>query len=199
MAWILNLCLSVVMIVCILMSLTSGLWGNLIMIFNVIMAGLIATNYFEPLAGWLDSQMPSYTYLCDFIAFWAIFALSVVVLRAITDTLSRVKVRFKKPLEMGGGLFAGAILGWVMVCLVLFSLHTAPLGYTFFRDGFNPETKMYFGMGPDQQWGGFAGGQSDADNGPLTAGVKFDMPTYRVWYAARRANFEKESELRTKG
>ena len=59
MAWILNLCLVIIFLVCLLMSLASGLWGNLIMVFNVILAALIATNYFEPLAGWLDGRWPA--------------------------------------------------------------------------------------------------------------------------------------------
>ena len=56
MAWTLNVCLAIVFVVCVLMSLASGLWGNLIMIFNVLLAALIATNYFEPLAAWLAEQ-----------------------------------------------------------------------------------------------------------------------------------------------
>ena len=46
MAWLLDVCLVIIFLVCLLMSLASGLWGNLIMIFNEIIAGLIATNYF---------------------------------------------------------------------------------------------------------------------------------------------------------
>ena len=199
MTWLLNLCLTIVMVVCILMSLTSGLWGNLIMIFNVILAGLIATNYFEWLAGWLDKQMPSYTYLWDFSAFWAIFALSIIVLRAITDTLSRVKVRFKKPVEISGGLVCGAIVGWMMVCLALFSLHTAPLSIRFMDGGFKPEENMYFGTAPDRFWGRFAAGQSNTENGALAAGEEFNLLRYLGWYALRRAAFESEPELRTRG
>jgi hypothetical protein len=187
------------MIVCILMSLTSGLWGNLIMIFNVILAGLIATNYFEWLAGWLDKQMPSYTYFCDFVAFWVTFALAVIVLRAITDTLSRIKVRFKKPVEIAGGLVCGAIVGWLMVCLTLFSLHTAPLAIRFMDGAFKPEEDMYFGTAPDRFWGRFAAGQSNTENGALAAGENFDLNRYLIWYAQRRAAFETEPEARTRG
>ncbi|MEX2141323.1 MAG: CvpA family protein [Pirellulales bacterium] len=198
MAWILNLCLVIVFLVCVLMSLASGLWGNLIMIFNVMLAALIATNYFEPLAGWLDGQMPSYTFFWDFLAMWGIFALSVVVLRAITDTLSRVKVRFKKPLEVAGGLVCGAVVGWLMVCFTLFSLHTAPLAHIFLRGGFSPGTNMFFGMAPDRIWGRFAAGQSDSEGGALTAGEEFSLYSYMERYATRRAAFEMEPEMRTK-
>jgi hypothetical protein len=198
MSWILPLCLVIVFLVCVLMSLASGLWGNLIMIFNVILAGLIATNYFEPVAVWLDGQMPSYTFFVDFLAMWGVFALSVVVLRAITDILSRVKVRFKKPVELAGGLACGAIVGWLMVCFTLFSLHTAPLAHTFLWGAFVPGEDMFLGMAPDRMWGRFAAGQSDAENGALTAGEEFSLYGYMERYAMRRAAFELEPEMRTK-
>jgi hypothetical protein len=198
MAWILNLCLVIIFLVCLLMSLASGLWGNLIMIFNVILAALIATNYFEPLAGWLDGQMSSYTFVLDFVSIWLIFALAIVILRAITDTLSRVKVRFKKPVELVGGLVCGGIVGWLMICFTLFSLHTAPLGVTFLGGGFNPGAKMFFGMAPDQQWLKFAREQSNPDNGPLTAGEPFEPLRYMLFYAGRRAQFQLQPEIRTK-
>lgn len=198
MAWILNLCLVIIFLVCLLMSLASGLWGNLIMIFNVILAALIATNYFEPLAGWLDGQMSSYTFVLDFVAMWLIFALAIVILRAITDTLSRVKVRFKKPVELAGGLVCGGIVGWLMICFTLFSLHTAPLGLTFLGGGFNPGAKMFFGMAPDQQWLKFARQQSHPEDGPLTAGEAFLPERYILFYAGRRAQFQLQPEIRTK-
>jgi hypothetical protein len=198
MAWILNLCLVIIFLVCVLMSLASGLWGNLIMIFNVLIAALIATNYFEPLAAWLDEQMPSYTFFWDFLAMWGIFALAVIVLRAITDTLSRVKVRFKKPVEVAGGLICGAIIGWLMVCFALFSLHTAPLAPFFMKGGFNPAANMFFGIAPDRQWARFAQGQSDADSGPLSAGDEFNTQRYLAWYLVRRFQFALEPEMRTK-
>jgi hypothetical protein len=180
------------------MSLASGLWGNLIMIFNVIVAALIATSYFEPLADFLEEQMPTYKFFVDFLAMWAIFALSAIVLRTITDSLSRVKVRFKKPVEMGGGLFCGAVIGWLMVCFTLFSLHAAPLGQTFFGGGFVPGTDMFLGMAPDRQWGRFAQGQSNVESGPLTAGQAFNMQAYMENYLKRRAAFEAEPGLRTR-
>jgi hypothetical protein len=199
MAWILDLCLVIIFLVCLLMSLASGLWGNLIMVFNVILAALIATNYFEPLAGWLDGQMASYTYLLDFLAMWLIFALAIVVLRAITDMLSRVKVRFKKPVELAGGLVCGGIVGWLMICFTLFSLHAAPLGETFLGGGFNPGTNMFFGTAPDRLWGRFAAGQSDDESGALSSGEEFGLNRYLTFYKQRRAAFEREPELRTKG
>ena len=170
MAWILYVCLIAILLICVIMSLASGLWGNLLMIFNVILAGLIATSYFEPLARWLENQMPSYTYLLDFIAIWAVFAVAAAVLRVATDTLSRVKVRFKKPVELAGGLFCGGVMGWIMICFTLFSLHAAPLALAFMHGGFDPLANMFFGTAPDRQWMRFARTASDVESGPLKIG-----------------------------
>ena len=35
-----------------------GIWGNVLTLINVILAALLATTMFEPLADWLESQMP---------------------------------------------------------------------------------------------------------------------------------------------
>jgi len=196
MTWVLYLCLIVIFAVCVIMSLASGLWGNLLMIFNVILAGLIATSYFEPLARWLENQMPTYTYLWDFVAIWVVFSLAAGLLRALTDTMSRVKVRFKKPVELAGGLLCGAIIGWLMICFTLFSLHTAPLAEQFMGGAFNPGQNMFFGLAPDRRWGRFAAGQSDP--GRLGAGEEFKLNEYLFYYKTRRAAFELEPAMRVK-
>ena len=148
MGWLLNIILLLIWLACVIMSLASGLWGNVIMVFNVVIAALVATNYFEPVADFLDKQMPSFTYFWDFVAIWLLFAAVCGVLRTFTDTLSKVRVRFKKPIEIGGGLFFGAAVGWIMVCLTLFSLHASPLHPAFLGGGFNPFERMFFGTAP---------------------------------------------------
>jgi hypothetical protein len=197
MDWLLNISLIVIFLICVLMSLASGMWGNLIMFFNVILAALIATSYFEPLAGFLEKQLPSFTYLWDFIALWGLFAASTMVLRTLTDLLSRVKVRFKKPVELVGGLLCGALVGWVMVCFTLFTMHTSPLA-PFFMDGaFKPGQKMLFGLGPDLSWISFARQQSNPEKGALSgASSRADMfdpdGMFIARYGVRRGMFARE-------
>jgi hypothetical protein len=134
---------------------------------------------------------------------WLLFAAVCGILRAITDTLSRVKVRFKKPIELGGGLFFGAVVGWIMVCFTLFSLHASPLHTTFLGGGFQPYERMFFGLAPDRQWGAFAAGQSK--DGPLASeDEQFELVGtstkrgYVYSYNARRENFSKEKTTRVK-
>ncbi len=177
MEFVLTLILLLVFVACVIMNTTSsssGLWSNLLLLFNVLLAGLLATNYYEKLAAYLDKEMPSFTYLWDFVALWLIFAVSAGVLRAFTDLVSRVKVKFRKPVEMIGSIFLACWIGWIMVCFTAFSLHTAPLARNFLGGGFQPtpQSSMFLGLAPDRRWMSFAHKMSRPDSGSLAAGGK---------------------------
>ncbi len=131
---------------------TEGMWGNAIRLINVTTAGLLATNFFEPVADWMEGMMPSYTYMCDFIALWGLFAVLIIVFRLATDNLSKVKVRFLKLADKIGSGVLAAWVGWVVVSFALMSLHTAPLAKNFMAEGFQSGESMFFGFAPDQQW-----------------------------------------------
>ena len=150
----LNLVLLLVFFACAAFMFNAGLWANALTLINVVTAALIATNLFEPLAEYLSQQMPSYTYVWDFVSLWAVFALALSVMCGLTDVLSRVKVKFKRPVDTAGGMFFACWVGWMMVCFTTFSLHTAPLARNFLQGQFQetPDTKMFFGMAPDVQW-----------------------------------------------
>ena len=55
---------------------------------------VLATNFFEPVAGFLEGILPSLKYYWDFPAIWGLFALFVVVLETAAKQASQVKVRF---------------------------------------------------------------------------------------------------------
>jgi hypothetical protein len=135
-----------------------GCWSNGITLINVIIAGLVAFNFFEPLAGYMDSQMSAgeytYSYLCDFLALWGVFALTLGLLRLATDSLSKLKVRFIPPVEQTGRVILGLWAGWVFVCFTAATLHTAPLPVNSFRESFDrkPDEGLFFGFAPDRLW-----------------------------------------------
>jgi hypothetical protein len=194
----------VILFGCVAMIFAEGLWGAAIMFFNVVTAAMLATILFEPTANWFNSMFgPSYTYFWDFLAIWAVFALSLVVLRIITDMLSRHKVRFKKPVDIIGGVFFAAWIGWILIQFTLFSLHTAPLARNSFDGGFQaePDSRMFLGLGPDRNWLAFihtlsAGGSLSRDEPEAHT---FDpQADFILKYAARRAAFEKEPAMRVK-
>ncbi len=175
-----------------------GLWTNFIMFFNVIMAALIAMNYWEPISNKLDEWDGSFTYIWDFLAIWLVFAVSLGILRLITDRLSTVRVRFFKPVEIFGGIFFGLWTGWIMVCFTLATLHMAPLVKNSFGGDFQPklEDRMFFGIGPDIKWLAFCQKLSDGayQNSPA---YEFDPQGDFVHrYNDRRTQVAKEPDLR---
>src|SRR5215467_2749690 len=101
----------IIFALCVAFTFNEGLWGAAILFFNVLMAAVLATIFFEPAANWLESMMSGYTYWCDFVAAWLCFALFLVILRLASDLTSRHRVRFKKPVDIAGGLFFAAWIG----------------------------------------------------------------------------------------
>jgi hypothetical protein len=202
--------LFLVMLICVAMCWNEGLWGNAITLINVMLAAMIATNYYEPLASFIDDQMPSYTYLWDFLSIWLLFAVVFGVLRAITDTLSKTKVRFKMPVEHAGRILLAFMVGYVMMAFTAMTLHMAPLGERPFRGAFGRVEKgiltdkampSYFvGLSPDRQWLGFMHGRS-GEGGALSRWAvfgwkkrQFDPEGRFIFkYAARRKKLEEHN------
>jgi len=187
----------VVFAVCMAFVFNEGMWGAAITFVNVLLAAVLATNLFEPLANWLESMMPGLTYLWDFVAVWLSFALCLVILRLVTDLISRHRVKFKKPVDIGGGIFFAAWTGWLMMQFTLFTLHLAPLSRNFMGFQEKPETRMFFDLAPDRIWLSFIHAQSAggalARTPPATdpnAHVFDPQGEFILKYAARRKQFE---------
>jgi hypothetical protein len=141
-----------IMFFCVAFVFNEGLWSAAVLLINVLLAGIIAVNFFEPLANWFDSMMPSLTYFWDFLSVWICFSLALVALRLTTGFLSRHRVRFKRPVDVGGGVFFAVCVGWVMMQFTLFTFHLAPLGRNFLGFQQQPDTRMIFGLAPDRTW-----------------------------------------------
>jgi hypothetical protein len=186
--------LLVIFLGCLGMLLAEGMWSNAIRLVNTVLAALLATNFWEPLAKWLDEQGSSYTYYWDFLALWGLFCVFLVVFQLATSFISRVKVKFLKIADRIGSAVFGALTSWVMVCFIVFTLHTAPLARNFMWGGFDPDARMLMGLGPDRMWLGFASRQSQGtycrygDGDQVCA---FDASRFVSTYADRRAALEK--------
>lgn len=199
---ILTIALVVIFICCLAFVFNEGLWGAAIMFFNVMTAALLATNLFEPVANWILGMAPSFVYLADFIALWGVFAVSLLLMRVITDFLSRHRVRFLKQIDVGGGVFFAAWIGWIMVQFTLFSLHTAPLSRNFLEFQEKPDTRMFFHLGPDRNWLAFMHSMSkdgalarDPPANHAEAYVFDPQADFILRYGAQRKQLEKEKGL----
>jgi Colicin V production protein len=182
----------------------AGIWTNFLTLVNVVTSALLAVNYFEPLAIYLQGLDGSYTYLLDFLSLWGIFGASMAILRAITDAISKVKVKFIKQVDLGVGIALACWVGWVLVCFTATTLHTAPLSRNYLGFQKMPETRLLFGLAPDHRWLGFVQKESQGalyrnvsvkhPDGAITKGNPFDpQGEYVFKYAERRARFEKEA------
>jgi uncharacterized membrane protein required for colicin V production len=204
---ILNGILILIFIISFALLFGQGIWSNVLTLINVILAALLATAFFEPLATYLDSQMPTFTYIWDYLALWGLFAIFYIIFRTASDALSKTRVRFKQIVDLAGGSFFALWTSWVLVCFTTMSLHTAPLARNAFMGSLQPtpEARMFFGLAPDQQWLGFtqkisAGAFSTSPPEGVTGendSNVFDPEGKFVFnYAERRARFEKELESR---
>jgi len=195
----------IILFACAAMLYNDGMWSNAIRLINAITAGLLAMNFFEPVADWLEEQAPTYGYFCDFVALWGLFFVFSLIFRLMTDRLSTVKVKFLKMAEQIGSGILALWIGWVMVCFTMVSLHTAPLARNCLAGSFKPEERMFLGFAPDHQWLGFTQKMS---RGPYERSVSeaewkaektiFDpRGEFLPKYATRRATLE--SNVKTLG
>ena len=195
------LALTVLVILAIITAVvgSQGLWHGLITFFNVLIAALVATNYFEPISEWLDYWGPSFTYLIDFLVLWALFAGVLMLLRTFTDMISRVKVRFIKPVDMAGGYLMSFWTAWVFICFGMMTLHTTALPRNFLSGAFQPtpQSKM-LGIGPDRLWLAFVHKLSSESLRPMgSENSEFDpRGEFVLRYGARRAEFETKEGIR---
>ena len=170
-----------------------GLWANTIALLNVTVAGLVATSYFEPLAGLLSGMIAWLQIYSDLLSMALIFAAVYAGLRYIAAALSQYRVRFHPILDNAGSVVMALLTGWVTVCVFSFSMHLAPLSRVYLFGSFDPEQRAFFNLAPDRLWLGFAQRQS---MGPLSAGREFDPKAeYMLKYASRRAWFETTNSM----
>jgi hypothetical protein len=172
-----------------------GLWNAAVTLVNLILAMIIATSFWEPACDFLErSGAASWTYLLDFVILWILFAFAYGLLRAVTDTLSQIQVKFDLPVEMAGRSILALWCGWLFVCFAAFSLHMAPLNSAAPLGAWTtPSSPTFLAVSPDRLWLGFMYSRS---RGAL-AGQPFDEAAdFPLKYHDRRDKYAKLPEMR---
>jgi hypothetical protein len=166
---------------------TEGLWGNAITFVNTLLAALVAMSWFEPAADFLEREvMGSWTYLLDFVSLWGVFCFTFLILRTTTDQISKHRVRFRLPVELGGNILFSLLTAVIVVSFFEATLHTAPLARTAVFGSFQKEplSGNAFGMAPGRKWLGYVQSRS---RGALSAGREFDPKSeFVIKYGQRR-------------
>lgn len=131
-----------------------GIFGACVMFFNVFFAGLVAFNFFEPLASGLEGMIPpeakAHGYedaLCLIFLFWV----TLGVLRLLTNLLATTEVTFHPIAQRAGGAVIGLAAGYLVSGFLVVAFQTLPLPDSFL--GYEPRVedgRRYFP--PDRVW-----------------------------------------------
>jgi hypothetical protein len=172
-----------------------GAWGGLLTFVNMMLAALLATNGFEPLADLIDGGESTYTYVLDFVVFWMLFVVAFVLLRSLTETLSRMRVEFHIGVDIPLRSIAALAGGFLFICILQFSMHLAPIPPKIFQAGPNDTN---FPLSPDQFWMGTVkmASRGALENSPEEV---FDARgQFMHRYADRRRQLSQQTKLRVR-
>jgi hypothetical protein len=132
---------------------SEGAWSAGVTFLSVLIAGLLAMNFFEPVALLLGNAVPAYDTKMDMVALLGLFAGGVFLFRLAGERMAPTYVQVHALVEQGGRWLFGLGAGYLSMAIILTALHTAPIPREFL--GFKAERGNLFGMAPDRQWLGF--------------------------------------------
>ena len=133
--------------------LREGLFTAFTVLVNVLLAGLLAFNFWPPIANVLEpefqgSSLAGYE---DALCLVGLFALALGGLRLATMQLANREVRFAPGIDRGGAAACGALTGYLAAGFLTCVFQTLPWQENFW--GFSPHTESGIsGASPDQLW-----------------------------------------------
>ncbi len=119
----------------------NGLFSAFAMCIQIILAGVVAFNFWEPIADLLDPMFQG-TFMAgteDLLALTGLFALALGLLRWGTNTLAPQMIDYHGMVQLIGGGIIGLVAGYLVSGFLLCVLQTLPLDEQFL--GFAPRTK----------------------------------------------------------
>ena len=133
---------------------SEGAVGAVTTFFCTVFAGLLAMNFFEPLAGLLDGAGGFFRERSDIVALLGLFAAFVTGLRLACENIAVRLLKLPTLVYHAARWLGAAGTGYVTVAVLLTAIHVAPLPREFL--GFAPERQNLFGAdAPDRRWLGF--------------------------------------------
>ena len=120
--------------------------------FCVVFSGLLAMNFFEPLAAAIAGLAGSER--ADMIALLGLLAVFIAVSRLGAEHLTPTFIPLQGLAYDGGRWTFGVLTGYVMAAILLTAVHVGPFPREFW--GFRPErANLFDAAAPDRQWLGF--------------------------------------------
>ncbi|HZY86743.1 MAG TPA: CvpA family protein [Gemmataceae bacterium] len=126
---------------------------------NVLAAGLVAFNFFEPVAASLDPKLEGTSlHGCeDALCLAVLFAVTFGLLHLVTRLLARKRPDYHPGLQLGGAAVFGLLAGYLLAGFLLCVLDTLPLGPYFpgFQANIDPDARgvrLRRVLPPDRAW-----------------------------------------------
>src|SRR5262249_28608003 len=136
-----------------------GLLTACTMFVNVLLAGLVTFNFFEPIADALDPIFAD-----NFLHGWedafslmVLFAFTLGILRLLTNTIAISDLDFPPVLLRGGGVLFGLATGYLASGVLVCILQTLPwhenfMGFEYKLDPAAPASGIRQLLPPDRVW-----------------------------------------------
>jgi hypothetical protein len=133
-----------------------GLFNAACLLACVFLSGLFAFNFFEPLAGLIESMidrsaLQGYE---DFLSLVILFCVALGLLRAATNAINNKEIEFQPVLNQVGAGFIALITGYLLSGFLICAMETLPWSQHFL--GFEPyqetEMKTRSLVPPDRLW-----------------------------------------------
>lgn len=152
-----------------------GAWSAGVTFLCALLSGLLAMNFFEPLAELLSRTYPPWQEKWDMIALLGLFIAFIFVFRMGTERIAPTYIGVHAYVDQVGRWLFGALTGYVTMAFLLTALHTAPLPREFL--GFRPERpNLLNAVAPDRQWLGFVQYVSEKALSRFDLGIQVGAP-----------------------
>ena len=130
--------------------LVEGLFSASLMCLNVIVAGLIAFNFWEPMANLMDPTLAGYE---DALCLVLLFCVTLGAMRALTNVMVATEVEYPAAVQRGGGALFGVLTGYLVSGFLVCMMQTLPFHRSFsgFDARYEPDSVRRF-LPPDRIW-----------------------------------------------
>jgi hypothetical protein len=133
-----------------------GLYAGATLVINILLAGVIAFQFWEPLADELDVLFAGgpLSGFEDAFMLVLLFSFSLIILRVLTSKLAPLQIDFPPNLQVfGGGLF-GLVAGYLVAGFLICVLQTLPWheNFFYFRPRAEGESSWRRYVPPDRVW-----------------------------------------------
>jgi hypothetical protein len=133
-----------------------GLFTAFLTLVNLVLAGVITYNFWEPLADALDSTLQGSILdgYQDFLLITVIFALALGLLRLITNNLANSLIEFTPTVQQFAGAAVGLLTGYLLSGFLICAFETLPWHRNFidFQPRSRGESAYRRFFPPDRIW-----------------------------------------------